>query len=161
MYFNPALDVEVGFLKTNKKNFFSWGVSTEVWYFTSVQYEQNNTSIRNNKDGFINLNGMLFYDNQLLTPFVAPTVALASDFKTVGVAGGLAIGLNHKTGKRFETFAQWKSIRFSGKLSYLDMSFYMFGLSLKITDQESTAYRFKSVAVIYKQGRSASLQIVH
>jgi hypothetical protein len=134
MYFNPALDAELGFWKTNKKNFFSWGASAEVWYFTSVQYELNNPVIMNNTDGFINLNTMLFYDNKIITPYIAPTVSLASDFKNAGFAGGIALGLNHKTAKRLQTFVQAKYIKFSNKLKYLDMHFYMVGLSLNLSD---------------------------
>ena len=134
MYFNPALDAELGFWKTNKKNFFSWGASAEVWYFTSVQYEQNNPVIMNNTDGFINLNIMFFYDNKTITPYIAPTVSLASDFKNTGFAGGIALGLNHKAAKRLQTFVQAKYIRFSGKLNYLNMRFYMVGLSLNLSD---------------------------
>lgn len=134
MYFNPALDAELGFWKTNKKNFFSWGASAEVWYFTSVQYDQNMPVIMNNADGFINLNAMLFYDNKIITPYIAPTVSLASDFKKTDFAGGIALGLTHKTAKRLQTFVQAKYIRFSNKLNYLDMHFYMIGLSLSLSD---------------------------
>lgn len=134
MYFSPALDAEVGFWKTNKKNFFSWGASTEVWYFTSVQYESGNPVFMNNTDGFINLNAMLFYDNKIITPYIAPTVSFASDFKNAGFAGGIALGLNHKTAKRLQTFVQAKSIKFSNKLNYLNMHFYMVGLSLNLSD---------------------------
>lgn len=134
MVFNPALDVELGFWKTNKKNFFSWGASAEVWYFTSIQYELNNPVIMNNTDGFINLNAMFFYDNKIITPYIAPTVSLASDFKKAGFAGGIALGLNHKTAKRLQTFVQAKYIKFSNKLNYLDMHFFMVGLSLNLSD---------------------------
>jgi len=134
MYFNPALDAELGFWKTNKKNFFSWGASAEVWYFTSVQYELNNPVIMNNTDGFINLNAMFFHDNKIITPYLAPTVSLASDFQNTGFAGGIALGLNHKTAKRLQTFVQAKYIKFSNKLNYLDMHFFMVGLSLNLSD---------------------------
>lgn len=134
MYFNPALDAELVFWKTNKKNFFSWGASAEVWYFTSVQFDQNIPVIMNNTDGFFNLNAMFFYNKKIITPFIAPNISFASDFKNVGFAGGIAIGLNHKTAKRLETFIQWKSVKFSNRLSYLDMHFYMVGLSLKLED---------------------------
>ena len=134
MYFNPALDAELCFWKTNKKNFFSWGASAEVWYFTSVQYQLNNPVIMNNTDGFINLNAMFFYDNNIITPYIMPTVSLASDFENTGFAGGIAFGLNHKTSKRLQTFVQAKCIKFSNKLNYLDMSFFMVGLSLNLSD---------------------------
>ncbi len=134
MYFNPALDAELGFWKTNKKNFLSWGASAEVWYFTSVQYDQNMPVIMNNTDGFINLNAMFFYDNKIIAPYIAPTFSFASDFKNAGFAGGIALGLNHKTAKRLQTFVQAKSIKFSNKLIYLNMHFYMVGLSLNLSD---------------------------
>lgn len=133
-YFTPALDIEAGFWKTNKKNFFSWGASAEAWYFTSIKTDQNTTSFSNNTVGFINLNGMFFYDNKILTPYLAPTFSVVSDFRKVGMAGGIAGGLSHKTGKRLETFVHYKYIKFSNQLSYLDMHFYMFGLSLKLSD---------------------------
>ena len=117
-YFTPALDVELGFWKTNKKNFFCWGASAEAWYFTSIKTELNKTSFTNNTDGFINLNGMFFYDNKIITPYLAPTFSVVSDFKNVGVAGGIAGGLSHKTGKRLQTFMQLKYIKFSKQLDY-------------------------------------------
>ena len=75
-----------------------------------------------------------FYDNKFITPYLAPTVSVVSDFKNVGIAGGIALGLSHKTGKRLQTFIQTKYIRFSRKLNYLDMHFFMVGLSLKLSD---------------------------
>ena len=132
-YFTPALDVEAGFWRTNKKNFFSWGASAEAWYFTSIKTDLNKTSFSDNTDGFINFNGMFFYDNKIITPYLAPTFSIVSDFKNVGVAGGTALGLSHKTGERLQTFIQTKYIRFSNKLDYLDMRFFMVGLSLKLS----------------------------
>ena len=55
-------------------------------------------------------------------------------YKKVGAAGGIALGLSHKTGKRVQTFIQAKYIRFSKQLDYLDMHFFMVGLSLKLSD---------------------------
>lgn len=77
-YFTPALDVETGFWKMNKKNFFSWGASGEVWQFSSVLYQENKAIISNNTDAFINLNGMFYYDNKILTPYMSPTLSLLS-----------------------------------------------------------------------------------
>jgi len=134
IYFSPALDVEVGFWKTNKKNFFSWGASAEAWYFTSIKTELNRTSFSNNTDGFINLNGMFFYDNKIITPYLSPSFSVVSDFKNVGIAGGIALGLSHKTSKRLQTFIQSKYIKFSNQLDYLDMHFFMVGLSLKLPE---------------------------
>ncbi|MES2267399.1 MAG: hypothetical protein V4520_11595 [Bacteroidota bacterium] len=132
-YFTPALDVEAGFWRTNKRNFFSWGASAEAWYFTSIKTDLNKTTFSNNTDGFINLNGMLFYDNKIITPYLAPTFSFVSDLKNFGAAGGIALGLSHKTGERLQTFIQTKYIRFSRKLDYLDMRFFMVGLSLKLS----------------------------
>lgn len=134
VYFSPALDVEFGSWKTNRKNFFSWGASTEAWYFTSIDYGLNRPVVKNNTVGFFNVNGMFFCDNKAITPYLSPTIALATDFKNIGFAGGIALGLNHKTAKRLETFAQWKSIRFSRQLDYLDMYFFMVGLSWRLSD---------------------------
>lgn len=88
--------------------------------------------IKNNTDGFINLNAMFFLQNEIITPYVAPTVSLATDFDKIGAAGGLAVGLNHQTSDRLQTFVQLKYIKFTSKLDYLDMKFYMVGLSLKL-----------------------------
>lgn len=131
-YFNPALDVEAGFWKTNRKNFFCWGVSAEVWEFSSVEYMTSNPMIKNNTDGFINLNAMFFFQNKIITPYVAPTISIATDFDNIGAAGGLAVGLNHQTSERLQTFVQVKYVKFSPRLDYLDMRFYMVGLSLKL-----------------------------
>ena len=133
-YFSPALDAEVGLWKTNKRNFFSWGASTEVWYFTSVKYEMNNPIIRNNTDGFLNLNGMFFYENKLITPYIAPSFSLASDFKKIGISGGLAIGLSHQTTDRLQTMILTKYVKFSNELNYLDTYFFMVCLSLKLSE---------------------------
>ncbi|GGC05750.1 MULTISPECIES: hypothetical protein [Dyadobacter] len=133
-YFSPALDVETGFWKMNNKNFFSWGASAEVWHFSSIMYGLNNPTIKNNTDAFINLNGMFYYDNKIITPYVMPTFSFVSDFKDVGIAAGIALGLTHKTSKRLETFIQAKSIRFSKPLNYLNMNFIMIGLSLKLSE---------------------------
>jgi len=133
-YSTPALDVEVGFWKTNKKDFFCWGASAQAWYFTSIKTDLNKTSFSNNTDAFINLNGMFYYDNKIITPYLSPSFSLVSDFKNVGIAGGMALGLSHKTGKRLQTFMQTKYIKFSRQLNYLDMHFFMLGLSLKLSD---------------------------
>lgn len=135
-YFNPALDLEAGFWKTNRKNFFCWGASAEVWEFASVEFDGNSQTIKNNTDGFVNLNSMFFFQNNLLTPYVAPSVSLATDFDNIGFAGGLAVGANHQTSERLQTFVQVKYLRFSPKLDYLDMRFYMVGLSLKLASQK-------------------------
>jgi hypothetical protein len=131
-YFNPALDLEAGFWKTNRKNFFSWGASAEVWEFASVEFDGSSQVIKNNTDGFINLNAMLFLQNDIITPYVAPSVSFASDFTNSGFSGGLALGLNHQTSDRLQTFVQVKYVRFTPKLDYLDMRFYMVGLALKL-----------------------------
>ena len=133
-YFSPALDAEVGLWKTNKANFFSWGASTEVWYFTSVKYEMNNPIIKNNTDGFLNLNGMFFYENKVIMPYIAPSISLASDFKNVGLSGAIAVGLSHKTTDRLQTMIFTKYIKFSNELNYLDMYFFMICLSLKLSE---------------------------
>ena len=133
-YFGPALDVEAGFWKMNRKNFFSWGASMQLWRFTNVSYEPNGPSIRNNTDGFINLNGMFFYNNKIITPYVGLNAAVATDFKNVGAAGGISVGLNHKTNERLETFIQGKYVRFTNRLDYLDMRFLMIGFTLRLMD---------------------------
>ena len=131
-YFNPALDLEAGFWKMNRKNFFAWGASAEVWEFSSVDFDGTSQIIKNNTDGFINLNSMFFFQNKIITPYVAPTVSFATDFENSGFAGGLALGLNHQTSDRLQTFVQVKYIKFTSRLDYLDMKFYMVGLSLKL-----------------------------
>lgn len=87
-YFNPALDLEAGFWKMNRKNFFCWGASAEVWEFSSVEYMNGGPMVKNNTDGFINLNSMFYLQNEIITPYVAPSVSFATDFKNSGVAGG-------------------------------------------------------------------------
>lgn len=134
MYFSPALDAEIGFWKTNSKNYFSWGASTEVWYFTSVAFEQGKNVAGKNTDGFINLNGMFFLDNKILTPVLAPSVSFATDFKNAGASASIMLGINHKTAKRVNTFLQFKYIKFTNNLSYLDMCFFMTGLSLNLSE---------------------------
>jgi len=133
-YFSPALDLETGFWKTNKKNFFSWGNSVEIWKFTSTKYGIGSPSITNTTAGFINLNSMFFYQNKIITPYIAPSVSFVSDFKGIGFSGGVALGLNHQTTDRLQIFVQSKYIKFSNKLDYLNMSFFMIGLSLKLSD---------------------------
>lgn len=118
----------------NRKNFFAWGASAEVWEFASVEYMNGNPLIKNNTDGFINLNSMFFFHNPIITPYVAPSVSFATDFENSGVAGGVAFGLNHQTSDRLQTFVQVKYAKFTSKLDYLDMRFYMVGLSLKLAD---------------------------
>ena len=56
----------------------------QLWRFTNVSYEPNGPSIRNNTDGFINLNGMFFYNNKIITPYVGLYATVATDFKKVG-----------------------------------------------------------------------------
>jgi len=133
-YFSPALDVEAGFWKTNHSNFFSWGTSVEVWKFTTVKYGIGSPAITNNTVGFTNLNAMFFYQNKIITPYIAPSVSFVSDFKDIGLSGGIALGLNHQTTDRLQLFVQTKYIKFSNKINYLNMSFVMIGLSLKLSN---------------------------